>query len=141
VALNLHYFGGKTILETHRILPIIINKALVLSEPSDDQWLDFTYKGLVNFTTGGDIRQSVVSMLNMDVEKEVERRYQQLLRCCRYATYVGKMLQQPYPQPLWIHGVDKAHLQRLSAAGAHCQDRHYILLSRQCHISQSGLAC
>jgi hypothetical protein len=113
VALNLHCFGGKTILETHRILPIIDNKALVLSEPSDDQWLDNTFKSLVNFTTGGDVRQSVISMLNMDVEKEVERRYQQLLRCCRYLTYVGELLQQPYPQP-----VDKAHPQHMSGSGA-----------------------
>jgi hypothetical protein len=102
VALNLHYYGGRTILEVHRILPIIVNKALVLSEPSDDPWLDNAYQGLVNFTTGGDLLQPVLSMLSMDVEQEVERRYKQLLHCCRYSAYFRELLQQPYPRRLSV---------------------------------------
>lgn len=96
LALNLHYFGGNTILEVHRILPLIVSKVLVLSEQSHDTWLDNSFAGIVNYTSGDDLRQSVTSMLTYDVEQEAERRYQQLLRCCRYVDYFKTAFMQPY---------------------------------------------
>jgi len=47
--LNIHYYGGETILEVHRILPMIANKVWVLSEPSNDRWYDNEYKDIVDF--------------------------------------------------------------------------------------------
>lgn len=97
LALNLHYYGGRTILEVHRIIPLVVSKVLVLSEPSDDEWLDTAFAGIVNYTIGDDIRQSVLSILSMNIEHEAERRYQQLLSCCRYTSYIKAALVQPYP--------------------------------------------
>jgi hypothetical protein len=96
LALNLHFFGGKAILEVHRILPLVVSKVLVLSEPSHDSWLDNSFLGIVNFTSGNDLRQSVASLLSMDVGHEAERRYQLLLRCCRYVDYFQAAFMQPY---------------------------------------------
>jgi hypothetical protein len=97
LGLNLHYYGGKTILEVHRILPLVVSKVLVLSETSDDHWLDNSLAGVINYTVGDDLRQSVISMLNMDIEHQAQRRYQQLLSCCRYVHYLQAAVQQPYP--------------------------------------------
>lgn len=97
LAVNIHYYGGRTILEVHRILPLIVSKVLVLSEQSHDIWLDKSFLGLVNYTTRNDVQQSVTSLLSIDIEQEAERRYQQLLRCCRYVDYFQVAFMRPYP--------------------------------------------
>lgn len=93
IALNIHYYSGKTILEIHRILPIITNKVLVLSQPSDDPWLDQQYSGLINFTADINMTNAVLAMLHLNLDAEVERRYAALLACCRYARYVKSVLE------------------------------------------------
>lgn len=87
VALNLHFYGGRTILEVHRILPLIANRVLVLSEASDDTWLDESLKGVVNFVTSNDVVQPIKNMLQSDIDTEANRRYQELRACCNYLSY------------------------------------------------------
>lgn len=103
LGLNLHYYGGRTILEVHRIIPLVISRVLVLTEPSDDKHLDTTFGGIVNFTTGDDIKQSVLEMLALEHGNEAERRYQQLLSCCRYADHFKAAFSQPFPA-VWFIG-------------------------------------
>ena len=47
--LNIHFYTGNTILEVHRILPMIANKVWVMSEFSDDSWYDNEYSQIVDF--------------------------------------------------------------------------------------------
>lgn len=89
LALNLHYFSGRTILEVHRILPLLANKVLVLSEPSNDPWWDNEFANLVNFTTAADLRQPVSQLLHtIDISATAQQRYEQLQACCSYQRYV-----------------------------------------------------
>lgn len=93
IALNLHYYGGKTILEVHRILPLIANKVLVLTEASDDPWHDQTYRHLVDMSTDTNMTRDVLGMLQLDMEAEVERRYLGLLACCTYTRFLREAMQ------------------------------------------------
>lgn len=49
VTLNIHYYEGTTILEVHRILPMVANRVWVLSEHSDDKWYDDEYSSVIDF--------------------------------------------------------------------------------------------
>jgi hypothetical protein len=49
IALNLHYYGGNTILEIHRIMLIIAQKAIAISPRSNDVWLDKLFEPMVSF--------------------------------------------------------------------------------------------
>jgi hypothetical protein len=49
VGVNLHYYDGRTILEVHRIIPMVANRVLVVSERSDDAWYDRALRGVVTF--------------------------------------------------------------------------------------------
>ncbi len=49
IGLNIHYFGGKRIMEIHRIFQFVALKVLVLTERGDDAWLDDYFKDLVTF--------------------------------------------------------------------------------------------
>lgn len=92
IALNLHYYSGQTILEIHRILPLIANSVLVLSEPSNDPWMDSQYSSIVDFTSDKDMTHSVLNMLQLDIVDEAHRRYQALLACCSYTQYIESVL-------------------------------------------------
>jgi hypothetical protein len=49
VGLNLHFYTGRTVLEVHRIIPMVANRMWVVSERSDDAWYDQAYGALVTF--------------------------------------------------------------------------------------------
>jgi hypothetical protein len=106
VGLNIHYYPGKTILEVHRIIPMVANRVWVVSEHSDDPWYDEAYKGLVTFLPKGievaRVSQAlkgsvglVTSSIAMPPERvacELERRRAHLVEHCSYAEYIGAKL-------------------------------------------------
>eukprot|EP00882_Tetradesmus_deserticola_P004307 GHRQ01004551.1.p1 GENE.GHRQ01004551.1~~GHRQ01004551.1.p1 ORF type:complete len:390 (+),score=47.29 GHRQ01004551.1:150-1319(+) len=97
VALNLHCYVGKTILEVHRLLPLVVNRVIVLSEHSDDPWWDAQYSDIVNFTQGTELIEDMRAVLQQSAHtftSEAEHRYQRLLACCSYNRYVGAALRQ-----------------------------------------------
>lgn len=49
ISLNIHYYARGTILEVSRIIPLIANKCLVISERSCDEWYDEKFKDMVKF--------------------------------------------------------------------------------------------
>jgi hypothetical protein len=107
VGLNVHYYTGKSILEVHRIVPMIANRVFVVSERSDDAYYDDKYKTMVTFldtkktgnnnkSTGRAIAASldiVNRLLGRDdvdgggrtwIDAELERRRDRLVSECSY---------------------------------------------------------
>lgn len=49
IGLNIHYYPGQTILEVHRIIPMIANRVWVVSEQSHDPFYDDAFKKMLTF--------------------------------------------------------------------------------------------
>lgn len=50
IGLNMHFYNGPTILEVTRIIPMVINGCLVISEKSNDEYYDKMLKDIVIFS-------------------------------------------------------------------------------------------
>lgn len=85
--LNLHLYSQKPILEITRIILLISNKVIVLSERSDDKWYDNEYGYLINFFENKNYAIDCVNQLQKYDYKEAERRYQKLITNHRYVNY------------------------------------------------------
>lgn len=92
IGLNIHYYTGKTILEVHRIIPLIANKILVISEKSDDPWYDEKYKSLINFFENNDCTLECLKLLQNYNSKIAENRYQDLVNNHKYVDYVKNII-------------------------------------------------
>lgn len=92
IGLNIHYYTGKTILEVHRIIPLIANKILVISEKSDDPWYDEKYKSLINFFENNDCTLECLKLLQNYNSKIAENRYLDLVNNHKYVDYVKNII-------------------------------------------------
>lgn len=93
VGLNIHYYTGKTILEVLRIIPLIANGVLVVSEKSDDPWYDRTYGDIISFCNPGDnFAQKCLDTLALYKSDEPARRYRCLVRDHKFVDHVAKIL-------------------------------------------------
>jgi hypothetical protein len=88
VGLNIHYYSGKTILEVHRIIPLIANKVLVISEKSNDAWYDEKYSNLINFFENDKYTIQCLRLIKNYNNELVENRYQDLINNHKYIDYV-----------------------------------------------------
>jgi hypothetical protein len=79
VGLNLHYYGGKTILEIHRILPMIANNLLVITQTSDDKWLDDIFAPIVEYFDENNFLEVYNRILTMD-ENSYQKKAEQNLK-------------------------------------------------------------
>ena len=99
VGINLHYYPGNTILEVHRIIPMVANRIFVVSERSADPWYDEQYKSLVTFLPrGSDSLKGAVTLsarlLSEPVmEAELDKRCKLLKDKCCFLTYVKEKLE------------------------------------------------
>lgn len=86
---NLHIFPNGTILEIHRIMQVVSQKVLVLSETSDDPFLDALYGPMITFFSSyEDLLEKIAQVGNMteiEYEKEVLRRYKYFENMPRFA--------------------------------------------------------
>lgn len=90
VGMNLHFYDGPTILEVHRIVPLVANGVLVVSERSSDVWYDNLYKDIVTFVRPSarpfDICRAVDVITKLPDEKILhmikERRDRLVQDCC-----------------------------------------------------------
>lgn len=89
--LNIHLYYQKPILEITRIILLISNKVIVLSERSDDKWYDNEYGHLINFFENKNYAIDCVNQLQKYDYKEAERRYQELITKHRYVDYFKKI--------------------------------------------------
>jgi hypothetical protein len=89
---NVHYFRGRTILEVHRIIPLVANRVWVVSERSNDSWYDDAYSELVTFVNDKDELAHVVAQIlalpQAEYDATVEKRHQLLVRERAYLQYV-----------------------------------------------------
>jgi hypothetical protein len=101
IGLNIHYYSGKTILEVHRILPLIANKILVISDKSDDSWYDEKYCNLINFyenkinskvSSDNDFTLECLKVLQNYNNEIIEKRYQDLINNHKYIDYVKNII-------------------------------------------------
>lgn len=101
IGLNIHYYSGKTILEVHRILPLIANKILVISDKSDDPWYDEKYCNLINFienktnskvSSDNDFTLECLKVLQNYNNEIIEKRYQDLVNNHKYIDYVQNII-------------------------------------------------
>jgi hypothetical protein len=92
IGLNIHYYSGKTILEVHRILPLIANKILVISDKSDDTWYDEKYSNLINFIENKDCTLECLKLLQNYNSEIIEKRYQDLVNNHKYVDYVKNII-------------------------------------------------
>jgi hypothetical protein len=93
IGLNIHYYEGKTVLEVHRILPLIANKILVISEKSDDPWYNEKYDNLISFIESDQTYTVKCLKILQNYNREiVETRYQDLVNNHRYVDYVRSII-------------------------------------------------
>lgn len=96
IALNIHCYNGKTILEVHRIIPYILNKIWVISERSQDPYYDNLFDGLVTWVDDINMFASqVYSILNTDtsvIEQVLKDRQRLLIERCSYSIFINNCL-------------------------------------------------
>ena len=92
IGINIHYYEKNTILEVHRIIPMIINKVWVVSERGYDPWYDNIFKNMVDFVDDDKFAQGCLDAYKNYNEEELEKRYQYLVNNCKYIDYIKNIL-------------------------------------------------
>lgn len=83
--LNIHFYTGNTILEVHRIIPLILNEVWVISEKSNDIWYDELFDSLVTWAEPNTFAQVINELNNLDPETinlELSERKRKLMQTC-----------------------------------------------------------
>ena len=83
--LNIHFYTGKTILEVHRIIPLILNGVWVITERSGDPWYDELFDPLVTWAEPETFAETLNELNQMDlveVEQELINRKRLLIQSC-----------------------------------------------------------
>lgn len=97
VGVNLHFYPGKTILEVHRIVPMVANRVWVVSERSDDPWYDEAFKNVVTFIPrGADAGKALAACVDLVCDKldaaraeaDIDKRFRELSTACSYLEFV-----------------------------------------------------
>jgi len=92
IGLNIHFYGGNTILEVHRIIPYILNKVYVVSERSQDPYYDNMMDGLVTWLNDlHDIDKIIEETLLIDpiiMERLLTNRQRLLIERCPMSTTI-----------------------------------------------------
>jgi hypothetical protein len=70
IGVNLHFYGGQTALEIHRIMHLVTYHVLVLSSRSDDAWLDDLFSPIVTFYDNNDDFVEKFKQLNSLTDKQ-----------------------------------------------------------------------
>ncbi len=83
--LNIHFYSGKTILEVHRIIPLILNNIWVISEKSGDPWYNELFEGLVTWAepnTFYRVLEEIELMDETEIVTELTNRQRKLIQTC-----------------------------------------------------------
>lgn len=95
IGLNIHYYEGPTILEVHRIMPLVANGVLVVSEHSNDKYYDHLLKDIVTFVNGNGILHAIDAILRTPDEKlksEILMRKKRLIEKCNFEQTVNQSI-------------------------------------------------
>jgi hypothetical protein len=91
IGLNIHCYSGKTILEVHRIIPLILNKIWVISEHSNDIWYDELFNDIITWSNPENFSNNILEIQQMDDETvmiELDRRQHELIKRCNFSTFL-----------------------------------------------------
>jgi hypothetical protein len=94
-ALNIHYYPEKTVLEVHRIIPLILNGVWVISEKSGDPWYNELFEELVSWAEPETFAETLNQLDQMDsvkVDEELATRKRKLIQLCdmyKFFTEIG----------------------------------------------------
>lgn len=93
ICINLHFYEGNTILEVHRIIPMIINRVLVISEHSNDNWYDDNFKDIITFIDNiDDLMKKYIQLLKLSKEEyeiELDKRANIIKTKFSYINYIN----------------------------------------------------
>ena len=64
IVVNIHYYGGDSILEVTRIIPALENKCLVISEESQDPYYNILYNSVIKTTNLSNVKDDIKNILN-----------------------------------------------------------------------------
>lgn len=98
VSFNVHYYEKNTILELHRIINLIVNKVYVISETSDDKYLDECYKNLVTWIDSNKENHQLElfsDFLNLEEEERdeiLEKRKQDMINMPSFKNNIENIL-------------------------------------------------
>lgn len=95
-SINAHYYQGETILEIIRILPLIVNNVLVVSETSNDEYYDKMLGQVVTFITPeknfDTILKEYREYTNEQIQRMVDERKTYIKQNCKYVDHVYQAL-------------------------------------------------
>jgi hypothetical protein len=69
IFINIHYYSNKTILEVHRIIPLILSEIWICSEKSNDEWYDNLFDELVDWIDVNNSTQIINNVINKSVNE------------------------------------------------------------------------
>jgi len=91
IGINIHFYTGNTILEIHRIYPMIINRVWVISETSNDSWYDEKLKDYITFCDNKDLIKNIMLILKLsveDFERILEERRTKIIKELKYKDFI-----------------------------------------------------
>jgi hypothetical protein len=88
--INIHFYSGKTILEVHRIIPLILNEIWVITEKSGDPWYDELFDPLVtwaNTNTFAKVLNELNQLEQTQIDEQLKTRKRTLIQTCDMYKY------------------------------------------------------
>ena len=64
IVLNVHYYGGDSILEVTRIIPALENNCVILTEESHDEYYNLIYNDIVKISNLENLKDSIINILS-----------------------------------------------------------------------------
>jgi len=86
ILLNIHYYGGNSILEVTRIIPALENNCIVLSENSHDEYYHNMYSNIVKTTNINELNKDISNILtnyNL-IQSEIKYNYEKIREELQY---------------------------------------------------------
>lgn len=97
IGLNLHYYGGKTILEVLRVIPMMANGLFVISEHGDDPWYESKFSDMVTWIDSKnpqDLLRKTIELLVLNSKEEQNQKkkaqHDFLVEHCSYISSVDR---------------------------------------------------
>jgi hypothetical protein len=92
IGLNIHLHSGRPIFEITRIILLIANKVLVMTERSADPWYDEQYKNLLYFFKTEDYHAECMQLLGQYSPRLAEEIYDYVKTNYAYVNYIKEIL-------------------------------------------------
>jgi len=90
IAINIHYYSGSTILEVHRIIPLILSDIWIISERSNDRWYDDLFNDIIDWIDINTCCSKIEEIILLDPETvniELKNRKRKLIERCDYLKF------------------------------------------------------